>query len=60
MNSIQDPHSAQLQNRYYQIENNTQLEEFIMQGNYAILGKIIETCFVPTDYISTESLKVKT
>ncbi|XP_031773640.1 uncharacterized protein LOC100865801 isoform X2 [Apis florea] len=54
---LSDPHSAQLQNRYYQIENNTQLEEFIMQGNYAILGKIIETCFVPTDYISTESLK---
>ncbi|XP_043794564.1 uncharacterized protein LOC122715979 [Apis laboriosa] len=28
-----------------------------MEGNYAILGKIIETCFVPTDYITTENLK---
>ncbi|KAG6795400.1 hypothetical protein HZU73_09183 [Apis mellifera caucasica] len=54
---LSDPHSAQLRNRYRQIENNTQLEKFIMEGNYAILGKIIETCFVPTDYITTESLK---
>lgn len=29
-----------------------------MEGNYAILGKIIETCFIPNDYITTESLKV--
>lgn len=31
-----------------------------MQGNYAVLGKMIETCFFPTDYISNEDLKVST
>lgn len=29
-----------------------------MQGNYAIPGKIIDTFFFPTDYISNEDLKV--
>ncbi|XP_050482745.1 uncharacterized protein LOC126869794 isoform X1 [Bombus huntii] len=54
---LTNPHAAQLPNRYRQVQNSTQLRQFIMQGNYAIPGIIIDTFFFPTDYISNEDLK---
>ncbi|XP_043589928.1 uncharacterized protein LOC122570923 isoform X4 [Bombus pyrosoma] len=54
---LTNPHAAQLPNRYRQVQNSTQLKQFIKQGNYAIPGKIMDTYLFPTDYISNEDLK---
>ncbi|CAL7946158.1 unnamed protein product [Xylocopa violacea] len=52
-----DPHSAQLPSRYRRIRSNSQLNELFYRGNYAILGKTIDTCFFPNDNVANEHLK---
>ncbi|XP_076751512.1 ionotropic receptor 21a [Xylocopa sonorina] len=52
-----DSYSAQLPSRYRRIKNNSQLNELFGRGNYAILGKTIDTCFFPNDNVGNENLK---
>ncbi|XP_076669091.1 glutamate receptor ionotropic, delta-1 [Andrena cerasifolii] len=54
---LTNQYSAQLPRRYRYLENDTQWKTYMKQGNYAILGKIVDTCFFPDDYIENEDLK---
>lgn len=52
-----NPYSMKLRNRFHHIKIYAQLKRLIEQGNYAILGKVMDDSFVPMDYIPNEDLK---
>ncbi|XP_076391332.1 uncharacterized protein LOC100883035 isoform X2 [Megachile rotundata] len=54
---LMDPYAAQLPSRYINTENSTQTEALIKRGNFAIIGKIIDTCFFPENNVTNEDLK---
>ncbi|XP_026674622.1 uncharacterized protein LOC108631409 isoform X2 [Ceratina calcarata] len=55
--NLKDPYAAQLPNKYYHIDNESQIQMIIAQGNYALLGNTIDTWFFPTNYVPNEELK---
>ncbi|CAK9806164.1 Glutamate receptor U1 [Anthophora quadrimaculata] len=54
---LTNPYSSQLPSKYRYIKNSTQLKKLIVQGDYAILGKIVGMSFFPDDYVSNDDLK---
>ncbi|KOC68373.1 hypothetical protein WH47_03531 [Habropoda laboriosa] len=54
---LTNPYASQLPNKYCYIKNSAQLRRLIMDGNYAILGKIVGVRFFLDDYVSNDDLK---
>ncbi|XP_076630643.1 uncharacterized protein LOC143346440 [Colletes latitarsis] len=54
---LTDAYAAQLPNRFHLLNNVEEINKHIMDGNYAILGKILDDCFFPDDYVPNDKLK---
>ncbi|XP_053978467.1 uncharacterized protein LOC128876273 isoform X1 [Hylaeus volcanicus] len=54
---LTNPHAAQLPNRYRTVKNPKEAKKLISDGNYAIIGKIVDNFFFPDDQISNDDLK---
>ncbi|XP_076549043.1 uncharacterized protein LOC117600898 isoform X1 [Osmia lignaria lignaria] len=54
---LTDPYASQLPSKYINIENNTQVQALIKEGNFAIIGRIVDTSFFPDDYVTNDDVK---
>ncbi|XP_043265540.1 ionotropic receptor 21a [Colletes gigas] len=54
---LTDDYAVQLPKRFRNLKNAEELNKLITDGNFAILGKIVDNCFFPDDSIPNDKLK---